>query len=129
MALTRPVVGAEVSAADFGQPIYDLVVPGVWTALPLLNGATSSPTAQYRKLGDVVQLRGTVTTVTGSTGAAGFAQLPAGFRPAISTEYGLIMYTGTRTPGALVIGADGLLRSYDVAGAFGLNSIGFSVTT
>lgn len=25
MAFTRPVVGADISAADFGQPVYDLV--------------------------------------------------------------------------------------------------------
>jgi hypothetical protein len=53
-----------------------------WTAPSFLNSwtnlGTTNQVAQYRKVGDVVQLRGSI--VGGSVGTVAFT-LPAGFRP------------------------------------------------
>lgn len=88
MAFTRPVVGADISAADFGQPVYDWIVantPTAWTNVTPINGYSqfASAPAQYRKLGDNVQLRGRLVVGSATFGVPAFT-LPAGFRPPAS---------------------------------------------
>lgn len=68
---------------------YDTDEPGAltvtsWTPVTFLNawankGGAEQP-CQYRKVGDVVELRGTMTKLAPTYGQAAF-QLPVGFRP------------------------------------------------
>ncbi|MET0786841.1 MAG: hypothetical protein ABWY25_09060 [Paenisporosarcina sp.] len=55
---------------------------------------------QYRKLMDMVQLRG---TITGATAGVAFT-LPAGFRPVTAQEFGLIVID---TNGTVTMGTSG----------------------
>jgi hypothetical protein len=79
MPLTRPVVGTDISAADFGQPVYDRIVPGPWIPYPpanFLNGWTNydGPTGgralSYRKEGTSIRWRGVLKTPGGGTVSA-----------------------------------------------------------
>lgn len=78
-----------------------------WTALTPGTGSAlaASDPAQYRLVGDVVQLRGGLT-VSASNGAV-LATLPAGFRPAIAEGYqaasssGKIIALNLTTTGAI----------------------------
>lgn len=88
MPLTRPVVGADISAADFGQPVYDLINQPSWSGVAFdtsvwQNYNTFAPCV-YRKVGTRVELRG-VAQRKGSTLGIGYGSnvfvLPAGFRP------------------------------------------------
>lgn len=94
MALTRPVVGADISAADFGQPVYDWIIantPTAWTALPYAvswTGTAGNP-AMYRKVGDIVYVQGGVmwTGGTVANGTQNVGTLPAGFRPPAARRF------------------------------------------
>lgn len=61
--------------------------PTPWTALPLngtwANFGSGWQTAQYRKIGDEVQVRGLVVNATAGTGINSIATLPSGFRPVL----------------------------------------------
>lgn len=86
MAITLPQPGNDIDAVAFGQPVanqLNALVPTVWFTLVL-----SAPwihwvgqTVQYRKVGDMVQIRGRGTGGTGNTAFNPFAILPSGFRP------------------------------------------------
>lgn len=90
MAIVRPITKTLISSATWGVPITDEVnrlsplvdgrTPTVWTGVVFQNGwATAGgwQPGQYRKVGDVVQLRG---NITGTAPATAFT-LPTGFRP------------------------------------------------
>lgn len=80
---------------------------GTWTAMPLGNSWANfgggNQVAQYRKLGDMVQLRGAIASGTFNTT---ITTLPSGFRPPanIWAAAGLLAGTGW---GRINIGADG----------------------
>jgi len=91
------VVGYSVGGYFYVEDVGPSVTPALplsatdppWTPLTLQNGWTfvgsgfMSPA--YRKIGDIVSVRGTVNrTVTPSGGAAAIATLPVGFRPPAS---------------------------------------------
>ena len=81
MAFTRPTVNTEISAADFGQPVYDLLTPTAWTNVTFQNSWANMggyQAVQYRKVGDMVQMRGMMGS--GTMGQTAFT-LPVGFRP------------------------------------------------
>lgn len=118
MAFTRPVVGADISAEDFGQPVYDMIQPTAWTNVTPLNGYslfTSQP-AQYRKIGDQVQLRGRLVVGSAVFGVAAF-QMPVGMRP----PSGLVVMTPVSTGTTWVAGpvdfrADGSYLPFGITG-------------
>jgi hypothetical protein len=64
------------------------ITPTAWTAVTFagswVNLGGGYQTAQYRKVGDMVQVRGIIKS--GVTATAAFT-LPAGFRPPVSTEF------------------------------------------
>ena len=113
MAITVPIAGQEASAELFGIPVANevnrmsplVVAPTAWTNATLQNnwvnlGGSYSP-AGYRKIGDIVYLRGTVKT--GTLGVPMFT-LPVGYR----SPY--IMLTGTGATDAfatIIVGNDG----------------------
>ncbi len=92
MAINRPTTKTIISTNGWGIPITDqvnanttdvaalkAVVP--WINLTLVNGwqaAAPTMTPQYRKIGDNIQMRGSITG--GATGST-IATLPVGYRP------------------------------------------------
>jgi len=97
MAINRPTTKTIISTTQWGVPITDAVNANTtdvaalktatavtpWTNLTLLNGWTNVGgfgTAQYRKVGDMVQLRG---LVTGGAISAVIGNLSVGFRPIV----------------------------------------------
>jgi len=92
------VVAAAWTAIGTATPWTQVAFTGTWT-----NFGGGYAAAQYRKVGDVVQLRG---LCTGSTAAA-LGTLPAGFRPAynvqtiISSAASFVVLTVTASTGAL----------------------------
>jgi hypothetical protein len=106
MAITVPAAGQPVSASTFGIPVANQlngIAPTAWTNLTLQNGwtnASGQQAAQYRKIGDMVQLRGGIAG--GTLNAIAFT-LPVGFRPSITV----------RTP---ITGASGSMITIDAAG-------------
>ena len=91
MPLTRPVVGADISAADFGQPVYDLVYPSAWAAMPFAanwqNYANFQPCV-YRKIGTRVEFRGVAqrkgSIVAANVTATLFTGMVAANRPPVN---------------------------------------------
>ena len=98
MALTAPrtwIPDEVVTAAMLNEQIRDnlnwLVGDASWIAPALTNGwvnfgSANFSTAGYRKLGDVVYLKGTVKS--GTLGAAIFT-LPVGYRPPNQCVFGI----------------------------------------
>jgi hypothetical protein len=91
MAILRPITKTLISSASWGIPITDEVnrltplvdgaKPTAWTNFTMLNGWVTFDTYQpaaYRKVGDMVQIRGIIAS--GSQNLA-CCVLPAGFRP------------------------------------------------
>jgi len=118
MAITVPQPGQEISATDFGAPVANQlngIAPTVWTALPLSNSwvpDAGSP-VQYRKIGDIVYIRGIARNGVITTGTIG-ATLPTGFRPPQNGQLMTISHNGTSwllaeldiiTDGTIKIGA------------------------
>jgi hypothetical protein len=90
MAINSPTTKTVISTTAWGVPITDEVnrltgvaaanTPTPWTNLALVNGFTPNSTPQYRRIGDIVYVTG---SVFGSATAATtlIATLPVGFRP------------------------------------------------
>jgi len=91
MAIVRPVTKTLISVPNWGVPITDEVnrltdlttsnVPTAWTTVTLINGWVhdTNNAVQYRKVGDMLQLRGRCKN--GTWGFADLFTLPVGFRP------------------------------------------------
>jgi hypothetical protein len=93
---------------------------GPWRPLPLaagfLNYHTAWPEAQYRRVGDVIQLRGLVKRTTFTTGTV--ATLPVGYRPpyAILTQAWMV-WNSSRAGIRMTLGTTGVLT---IANTYGL---------
>lgn len=91
MAFTRPVAGADISAEDFGQPVYDWIAAagaGPWAGLTFAANWSNYPgfvSCQIRKRGtQVVELRGVAQRINSGLTAGTTADLcilPAGYFP------------------------------------------------
>jgi hypothetical protein len=116
------------------------IIPEPWTNLPLLNswgneGGTIQ-IAQYRRVGDLVTLRGTATKTASSPADVLFI-LPAGFRPPANQRYSLGVHQAN-VGGIYAARFDidsagsGLLTNYTSPGVTNpvvyFNQISFSVT-
>ncbi|MET0786902.1 MAG: hypothetical protein ABWY25_09365 [Paenisporosarcina sp.] len=92
MAISVPVAGQDITAEDFAIPVVNQlngIVPTVWTNVTLLSGwtHTSGSPLQYRKVGDIVQIRG---RADGSSGPwTTIFNAPAGYRPPSDVMVGL----------------------------------------
>lgn len=119
---------AQLSALDVRLTAVEAVVtPTAWTAPTLLNSwvdyGGGYQTIQYRKVGDMVQVRG-----LGKNGTIGFVNafvLPTGFRPPA-----LLQIESYRTTDVIIaIGTDGSVQPVSgTSGAFWFD-FEFSVTT
>lgn len=122
---------------DVGPAIYNPAptppqTPGAWTNLTLLNGWVNAggihPVAQYRLLGDKVELRGRI--LNGTMNAAMF-NLPVGFRPATITTLGTPSADGSGWHfGVIEVSQDGNTAAYlpATSQAVILNNLSFSTT-
>lgn len=98
MAISRPATKTKISTSEWGFPVTDEVnrlttwqlaqVPTAWVAPTLTGGWVNAGGAwqvvQYRKVGDMVQIRGAVKS------GAFFSQaflLPVGFRPPADLDF------------------------------------------
>lgn len=71
-------------------PTGPAITPGAWIALPFNTGwgpLTGWATPSYRKVGDEVQLRGTVATTGSGVPSNTIFTLPVGFRPPGNNMY------------------------------------------
>lgn len=109
---TDGVGGTPVSAARLNNIESGLVAlnPTAWTAVTFQNGWSNFgggyQAAQYRKIGDVVQVRGLIKS--GTVGSAAFT-LPAGFRPVLDESRAVI---SNGVFGALYINAAGIVTPF-----------------
>lgn len=126
MAINRPITKTIISTTAWGIPITDEVnriasltdsrTPTVWTNLTLGNGWTSTGSngvPGYRKIGDMVYLRG---MISGGANSTTCATLPTGFRPPSLTD--LICYQWPSAPGACLasIAASGAITIVSITG-------------
>lgn len=96
MAITVPIDGQEISASTFGAPVANevnrmtplVVAPTAWTNVIFQNSwvnyGSGEQNIQYRKIGDVVYLRGVMKS--GGLSTVAFT-LPTGFRPIASLAF------------------------------------------
>ena len=93
MAIARPVTKTIISTTAFGIPVVDWInanTPTPWTNPTLTNGWTqANGRVSYRKVGDVVSLRG---SVRGGTAGTAMMTLPVGFRPAYNEQFATVSY-------------------------------------
>lgn len=137
MPITRPTTKTIISTTGWGIPITDEVnrlttdlastKPTVWTAVTFTNGWANFgggyQTAQYRKIGDMVYVRG---TISGGAVATSPFTLPAGFRPPAVMQFPAAIFAGSRTLIVIQINSAGVVTIYDNTGNVDLNTIAFS---
>lgn len=114
------------------NPINDFITywtPGPWTAVTFQNSWVNSPSSQnvqYRKRGDIIDLRGRMRT--GTIGAAAFT-LPVGFRPlqlaelptaSVSSGTWIFSFGYVDTAGQYVPLAPGTNQDWAVVGSFSI---------
>lgn len=90
MALTRPLAGTEVSAADFGAPVADLVnaiTEPVWIDLvltaPWTNYGAGLPNVGYTVAGKWVRFRGTAKPTSAAAANSTLFAIPGAIAPAL----------------------------------------------
>src|SRR4030095_2516657 len=95
MPITVPVDGQEITVSAFGAPVANAInalAPTSWTNVTYQNSWADYAGAQrfqYRKIGDMVWLRG---TFGGGTAAATITIFPVGFRPPVYLELNALSY-------------------------------------
>jgi hypothetical protein len=138
MAIARPTTKTIISTTGWGIPITDAVnqnttdiaamKPTAWTAVTFLNGwhdfGGGYQTAQYRKVGDIVYVRGTIAN-SGTPPSVCFT-LPAGFRPLATMMFPAAIFTTQRQILAIMVSTAGNVTIYDYMGNVDLNTIQFS---
>jgi len=146
MAIPLPVTRTIIQTNAWGIPITNAVNTNTtdianlktatavtaWTALSLQNGWTNYgsgvQTLQYRKVGDIVYVRGGLK----APGTASVcATLPVGFRAPFQLEFPCTYYSGSRLVGAVTTSGDGTLNVVDtvpVNALLSLSIIAFSIT-
>lgn len=108
------------------------LLPTAWVALPFaVNWASSGgyQPAQYRRVGDVVQLRGTAARTPVTLVDETVATLPVGFRPPATESYIAQVFGGGVR---MDIGADGrigVLGTYKTGTPTGYNYLNLSGIT
>jgi hypothetical protein len=110
--------------------------PSAWAPVTFQNGWVNfdaGRTAQYRKNGDYVELRGVVKSGTVAYGTAMFT-LPVGYRPLSSRgEIDFVCLSAPNASAGVAVFADGTVSVYPIASStpatyLYLDSIRFSVT-
>lgn len=138
--IARPTTKTVISTTQWGIPITDQVntnttdvaslKPTAWTNVTYQNGWVSAAGYQavsYRKVGDIVYMRG---TATGSSHSVAMCTLPSGFRPSGLIELGIVWYSnvsGSWVTIGVRINTDGTIVPYGTgAGSVQFNAFIFS---
>ena len=136
MAIVRPVTKTKIATVSWGIPITDevnrmtplVVAPTAWTALTLTNGwvvVGGWQVPQYRKIGDIVYLRGLMQSGTFNSTAA---TLPAGFRP-LTNESFPVARNGEVSYYVQIASSGAIMIPTQTGGGFqSLSGIQFSIT-
>src|SRR6188472_2661435 len=113
-AIPLPVTRTIIQTNAWGIPITNAVntnttdianlktatAVGAWTNASLANGWTNYggnvQVLQYRKIGDIVYVRGGLKS-PGPSGPTVVTTLPVGFRPSFQLEFPCTFYSGNRT--------------------------------
>ena len=144
MPIAIPVAGAEITAEAFGIPITNevnrmsplVVASTAWVTLPFntANGwraAGGYQAPQYRKVGDIVYLRGTAERSPNTPLDGAIATLPAGFRPpatisSMCQTYGALVRTDINSVGVITALASYVVGTGANWSYYGLDNISFS---
>lgn len=136
--IVQTVTNGDTTHTPSGDAVFDAIAAAVagipvvtaWTNVTFTNSwldydlVTPYQRAQYRKNGDVVELRGHIKN--GTLGTSAFT-LPAGFRPPALLEFDGQYGTATSY---LVVNTNGTVVINSGANTYvGLNRIQFSITT
>lgn len=125
MAITAPIAGQPVSVENWGKPVTDeinrmtplVVAATAWANATLANGWTNygggAQVLQYRKIGDIVYLRGSLKSPGGGAPVT-ITTLPAGFRPPADLEFPCTYYNVSRLVCGVIPQADGQVVARDV---------------
>jgi hypothetical protein len=129
MALPANLATNDVIDETWVDAVVAALTPTAWVAPTLLNGWINAggvlQVAQYRKIGDLVYVRGEVKNGSNNTPAF---QLPAGFRPP-ATVYFPALVAGGVAGGFVTLTADGNMTiSTPTTAQVGLDICQFSVT-
>lgn len=120
MAITPPVAGQQITVEAFGIPITNevnrmtpITTVTAWTQATLQNGWAhqAGQVVQYRKVGDMVQIRGRMDG--GTSGFVAYFLLPVGFRPPYLMQSAIAVVKG----GAWNSDAIQILTNGEVTGA------------
>lgn len=124
MAINRPTTKSIISTTGWGIPVTDelnrlsaalpstiTVIPTAWATPTLTNGFTESFATRYRKVNDVLQMKGRLSV--GTIGQTMFT-LPIGFRVAQDMDVPSVAYDGARWVSArLYFGTSGIVQMTD----------------
>lgn len=125
MAITLPQPGNDLDAIGFGQPVatqLNALVPTVWYNVVFTNSWSNAggtwQTVQYRKIGDIVYIRGYM-------GAGGLANqpaftLPVGFRPPKDLALDTDTFAGGNMHASVLILISGAVQP-SLSGSTGVN--------
>lgn len=114
MAIARPTTKTKISTTEWGWPVTDAVnlnttdiaalksatAVGAWVDFSFQNGWINDPgtqSCQYRKIGDIVYLRG---RCKGGAISSVITTFPVGFRPPANIDMTTVVYNNTTWIGA-----------------------------
>lgn len=120
----------------FGQDDVDDVYDKVNAIIDFLNGSNGWATAtlgagytgtlEYRKIGSIVYLRGSVGDAGGVFGTPAITTLPAGYRPAAATVFNVRYSGGTTQAEGMAVSTAGVVSGVTSAGNFVVGFDGLS---
>lgn len=99
MAIKVPVTKTVISTTDFGVPVVNQLnglTPTAWTNVTFTNGwsnADASMPVMYRKVGDIVYVRGSAKSADGRNTV--MFTLPSGFRAASVMQMATAAYVAS----------------------------------
>jgi len=107
MALPANLANGDLINETWVDAVVDTITPTAWTAVTFQNGWSNLVgLCQYRKVGDMVQVRGIIKG--GTSGSVAFT-MPVGFRPPQTVRFPISSALGDASglPSATVSGIDG----------------------
>ena len=127
----QAAIGELENEIDAVQSDVAAIAQGSWSNLSLTSGWSDyagRQDAEYRKVGDEVQLRGVIdggTTTSGTT----IATLPSGFRPPAEDLFP-IAGSGDIGGGYILVKSNGVMEVWGISanGALGLSGVRFSTS-
>lgn len=125
MALPPNLATNDVISEAWVDAVVDTITPTAWTAVTFqgawVNFGAPYQVAQYRKIGDVVQMRGVIKSGALNTAAM---TLPVGFRPPATQQFATV--SGGQ-PGYITVDVNGVVNpAVGLSTSFDLSPCTFS---